>query len=181
MLRTKFTLNADPGVEYLVEPETEVRTLISQGETVTIEFKSRFPASSGDRKYRLEIAGTVAAFANQEGGWLLLGVANNGTIEGLTLPGTVDQSQLAIINLIKDLVTPLAYFDVQTFEIDGHSIMVVTVSQGANPPYGVEPANPRYYVRRGGTTFPATAEAVRQLARSRPPMEQEPPFGSWRR
>jgi hypothetical protein len=175
-LRTIHTLNADPGVEYQVEPETEVRSLIAQGETSMIEFKSRLPVK-GDRKYRLELAGAVAAFSNQEGGWLLLGVANDGTVDGVIVPDTMDESQVAIVNLIKDLVTPLAEFDVEAYTIDGQQVIVVTVSPGPTPPYGVEPANPRYYVRRGGTTFPASAEAVRQLARLRPPAELPPLYG----
>jgi len=179
-LRTIYTMNADVGVEYEADPGTEVQSLIAQGETSMIEFKSRMPIQ-GDRKYRLEIAGAVAAFANQDGGWLLIGVANDGSVDGVTLTGTLDEAQVSIVNLIKDLVTPLADFDVEASDIDGRHVIVVTVSQGASPPYGVEPANPRYYVRRGGTTFPASAEAVRGLARSRPAFDQPSALGYLRR
>ncbi len=179
-LRTIYTTNADPGVEYEAEPGTEVQSLVAQGETSMIEFKSRLPVDK-DRDYRLDIAGTVAAFANQEGGRLLVGVANNGSIEGVTVPRSLDDSQLAVINLIKDLVTPLVPFDVQTHDVDGRLVMMITVEQGPTPPYGVGPATPIYYVRRGATTFPASSDAVRQLARSRPPLEQQSSLGYRRR
>lgn len=171
-LRTIHTMNVDPGVEYIVEPETEVRSLIAQGETSMIEFKRDLPElGAAGRKLRLDIAGTVAAFANQDGGWLLLGVANDGSIDGVVAPGSEDQARVTIINFLKDIITPLADFDVQTHDIDGRTVMVIEVSQGATPPFGVDHRNPRYFVRRGATTFPASAEAVRQLARSRPPSD----------
>ena len=175
-LRTVYSMDADAGVEYEAEPGTEVQSLIAQGETTMIEFKSRLPVEN-DRDYRVEIAGTVAAFANGDGGWLFLGVANDGRFGGVQMLRSLDDSQLAVINLIKDQVTPLVRFDVNTHDFDGKHVMVVTVEQGEDPPYGVGPANPRYYVRRGATTFPASSEAVRQLARSRPPMDQQSTLG----
>ncbi len=175
-LRSRYTRSVDPDVEYVVEPEAEVRSIVAQGETSTVEFKSRLPSGS-DRKYRDGIAGTVAAFANERGGWLLLGVANNGVIEGLHHTGTQDEAEVMVANLIRDRVTPLPNFDLESHQIDDDWVIVVTVDEGPAPPYGVDPSNPRYYVRRGATTFPASAEVVRRLARSRPPQDQLSPFG----
>ena len=47
-------------------------------------------------------------------------------------------------------------------------VLHVEVQEGASPPYGVDPANPSYYIRRGATTFPASADDVRTIARARP-------------
>jgi predicted HTH transcriptional regulator len=58
-------------------------------------------------------------------------------------------------------------------------VLVVAVEAGNQPPYGVNPANPRYYIRRGATTFPASSDQVRSLGRSRPPADRSDssPFG----
>ncbi len=51
-------------------------------------------------------------------------------------------------------------------------VIVPTVDQGGQPPYGVDPAHPSYYIRRGATTFEASSDQVRALARSRLPADQ---------
>jgi len=58
--------------------EAELRALIAAGETLTIEFKSdRGPLSDAD------LLETVVCLANAQGGTLLIGVEDDGTITGL--------------------------------------------------------------------------------------------------
>jgi predicted HTH transcriptional regulator len=59
---------------------------------------------------------------------------------------------------------------------EGRAVLYVEVKEGKLPPYGVDPANPSYYIRRGATTFPASADDVRSLARARP-LTPGPPLG----
>jgi predicted HTH transcriptional regulator len=54
-----------------------LRRLIQQGESQTVEFKSRIPTPE-------TIARSLVAFANSNGGILLLGVGDDGRIFGLT-------------------------------------------------------------------------------------------------
>ena len=65
----------------------ELIALIEQGETDTLEFKStlRWNLRSGKAGKEIELAclKTVAAFMNTDGGTLLVGVADNGTIHGI--------------------------------------------------------------------------------------------------
>lgn len=52
--------------------------MIAQGESLTVEFKSdRDPLSDGD------LIDAVVCMANAEGGWLFIGVENDGTVTGL--------------------------------------------------------------------------------------------------
>jgi len=54
------------------------RDMIAQGESLTVEFKSdRDPLSDGD------LIDAVVCMANAEGGWLFIGVENDGTVTGL--------------------------------------------------------------------------------------------------
>ncbi|GAA4407022.1 hypothetical protein GCM10023187_27160 [Nibrella viscosa] len=60
-------------------PRHQLADLLQQGEGIQLEFKS---AAQGLPRNAIE---TVAAFLNREGGTLLLGIADNGTVEGLEL------------------------------------------------------------------------------------------------
>ena len=56
---------------------TQLDELIAQGEGVRLEFKRSISAAH-------RIARTLVAFANTSGGTLLIGVADNGTIVGVS-------------------------------------------------------------------------------------------------
>lgn len=167
------TLNPDPGVEIAVEPMTEVMAIVSGGEGATVEFKSVLPPSGSE--LREKVCRTVAAFANGDGGHVLFGVEDNGGIVGV---GAVDAQETCdtVARFVSSIVTPVPVFQVDGVSVDlddGESALVVvlTVEPGGQPAYGVNPANPRYYIRRGATTFAASSDQVRALARSRPPAE----------
>jgi hypothetical protein len=163
----------DPGIEIVVEPMTELQALVSGGEVATVEFKSVIPEP--ETKLRDKVCQTVAAFANEDGGQLLFGVEDDGTITGL--PATTDarRARDTVTQFLTSTVTPTPNFSFETIQVDGDStevVLVLIVKPGSEPPYGVNPAHPRYYIRRGGTTSEASADQVRALARSRPPADQ---------
>jgi len=167
------TLNPDPGVEIAVEPMTEVMALVSGGEGATVEFKGILPPSGSELRER--VCRTVAAFANGDGGHVLFGVEDDGVVVGI---GAVDAQETCdtVARFVSSIVTPVPEFRVDGVTVavddDGSALVVVlTVEEGGQPPYGVNPANPRYYIRRGATTFPASSDQVRTLARSRPPAD----------
>jgi hypothetical protein len=176
------TLYADPGVEIVVEPMTELQALIAGGEGPTVEFKSIVPKPKTDA--RKKVCATVAAFANGDGGHILFGVDNSGAIVGL---GEVDIQKECdkVAQFVSSTVTPLPHFRLAWVSEEGNDgsaleVIVLTVDQGDQPPYGVDPAHPKYYIRRGATTFEASSDQVRALARSRPPADQayQSPYGA---
>ncbi|MDR1236987.1 MAG: ATP-binding protein, partial [Propionibacteriaceae bacterium] len=56
----------------------KVKELIAGGESQTVEFKSLSAGQLGDSLFD-----TVSAFANRHGGYILVGVADDGTISGV--------------------------------------------------------------------------------------------------
>ena len=162
------TLVPDPSVKVVVEPMNQLESLVAAGEGPNIEFKVELPDDTASRR---KVSRTLAAFANGEGGHLLFGVDNDGQVLGLPTVSTTQVAQDAITNFIRSLVTPLPNFSVHCIPLDessGRGVIVVKLEAGDAPPYGVGPENPQYYVRRGATTFPASADVVRALALSRP-------------
>lgn len=162
------TLLPDPSVKVVVEPMNQLESLVAAGEGSNIEFKVEVPNDTASRR---KVSRTLAAFANDEGGHLLFGVDNDGQVLGLPEVSTKQVAQDAITHFIRSLVAPLPNFSVHCIPLDdssGRGVIVVKVEAGDAPPYGVGPENPQYYVRRGATTFPASADVVRALALSRP-------------
>ena len=171
---------ADPGVEVVVEPMTELQALVSGGEGDAVEFKSVVPLQGSD--LRRNVCRTVAAFANGSGGRVLFGVCDDGTIIGLPGADDVKDACDTVTRFVTSMVAPLPDFSIETVQAEGGvpmAVIVLTVESGSEPPYGVNPANSQYYVRRGATTFPASASQVRAWARSRPPIDQggRSPYG----
>lgn len=174
------TLSPDPGVEMVVEPLTELQALVSGGEGEAVEFKSIIPEQG--TALREKVCNTVASFANGDGGQILFGVENDGAVIGLPSSTDVRKALDMVAQFVKSKVVPLPNYSVKMIEFGDEPVgvvLVLTVDSGNEPPYGVNPANPQYYVRRGATTFPASADQVRALARSRPPADQgfESPYG----
>ena len=59
-----------------------------------------------DKKMEAEILEAVCGFLNADGGTLLVGVANDGTIVGIELDGFPDKDKyvLHFVNLVKDRI-----------------------------------------------------------------------------
>ncbi len=155
-------------VELEVDPVTEVEVLISGGEVASTEFKRQLP--SEEREAIVTVMKTVAAFANGTGGTLVFGVEDDGTICGVD----VDDMRRAVdrlTSLIRDWVRPLVDFESKVAQVDGKQVLLVRVDPGSKTPYGVGTTDRRidYYVRRGGTTFPATPADIRAIVRARLP------------
>ena len=99
--------------------EHEIVELIRQGESLTLEFKS-------DRKCLpdRELVATVVSLANTEGGDLLLGVEDDGTVTGLH-PNHVNVS--GIPALIANKTNPAISVRVERCDIQGRSIARISV------------------------------------------------------
>lgn len=135
----------------------QIQGLIYQGEGETIEFKDRIP---DDKDKFLK---TVAAFANGQGGVILIGVDDeNGRIVGFT--GNIGHEKVRIINMIRASVIPNPEIRLEDCEVNSKNIIAVYVKQGDNTPYGIHPAKPAFYVRRGSISFPASQEEILNLA-----------------
>jgi Putative DNA-binding domain len=158
-------------VELEVDPVTEVEVLISGGEIATTEFKRQLPSEQRDSI--ITVMKTVAAFANAGGGTILFGVENDGAVNGLDIDVRSAIDRLTL--LIRDWIKPLVDFHPTAAEIEGKTVVLVHVEPGVDTPYGVGTSERRvdYFVRRGGTTFPATPADVRAFVRARLPSTEQ--------
>jgi schlafen family protein len=151
--------------EVEVDAATRVQVLISGGERASVEFKRELP--SGDPR---RVMKTIAAFANGNGGTLLFGVENDGKLIGVDAAdgrNALDR----LTNMISDWVRPLPDFDCEVVHLADCRVLAVNVAPGSDAPCGVgtEERDIRYYIRRAGTTFPASPADIRALVQARTP------------
>lgn len=105
-----------------------VRALIAEGETLFVERKQAIPAAG--------LAPTVASFANTLGGWILLGVANDGEVVGYEWDGRADL-QDHIREHLRGAIDPLPPFAAVEVPVDGKSVGVIRVAESVDTPHVV--------------------------------------------
>jgi hypothetical protein len=84
-----------------------------------------------------------------------------------------------ITRVITSSVVPLVSFTIERVPLEGdrgRAVIRVGVNPGTPGPYGINPEMSTLYVRRGATTFPASADQVRQGALSKTVTNSPGPF-----
>jgi hypothetical protein len=177
-LGSAFGGPADDGVEVELtsDPATEIHALLSVGEGPQMEYKRQLPGRDADS--RRKVLKTVAAFANGGGGHIVFGMdADETTIVGLE---SADPKEVRdrLGQLIRGNVVPRdASFSIESAELGSKLVVALRVEPSPSRPYGLQ-FNDRpveFYVRRGASTFAATAEEVRSLAQP-PSIDRHPTF-----
>ncbi|MBC8030790.1 MAG: ATP-binding protein [Pyrinomonadaceae bacterium] len=139
---------------------TQVSGVIARGEGEKAEFKESVPPHD-ERMLK-----TVAAFANGEGGMIVIGVVNGtGEIKGMKCD--VGREKDRIKQMIRSKVHPEPKTQVEQCDVNGQTVIAIIVEEGEQAPYGVgsDPENLSYHVRRGATTPPARQSEIRIAAR----------------
>ena len=135
--------------------------IIQQGESDFVEFKStlRFNLKSKKNDLNIELSAikTVAAFLNTSGGTLLIGVADDGNINGLAsdrFPND-DKVLLHFTNLLKDKIgeKTLGFVHFDIVSIGNEKIIRVEVSKSNTPVFVMFQNNEYFYVRSGPSTL----------------------------
>lgn len=111
---------------------TYIQALIAEGEHQQQDFKFEI---SDARK----IAKTLSAFANTDGGRLLIGVKDNGKIAGVRS----DEEQYMIEAAAQLYCTPRIDYSMQTVEVEGRSVLIVQIAESAQKPVYAEDENGR--------------------------------------
>lgn len=101
-----------------------IQALISQGEHQTLDFKHCITDSK-------KIARSLVAFANTDGGTLLIGVKDNGSIVGVNS----DEEYYMVEAAAQMYCRPLIKFEVRRWVINGKTILEVTVKQSKQRPH----------------------------------------------
>jgi len=102
----------------------DLKKLLEQRESTELEFKSRLPDTG-------HLAVLISAFANTNGGRLVVGVRDDRSVVGLH---RVDRARLRIEQALK-AVSPSVQVKTETISIDGKSVLVVTIPKGIQSPY----------------------------------------------
>jgi hypothetical protein len=126
--------------------EDGLAALIGHGEDDLVERKRQLPSGT-------KFGAAVASFANTLGGWILLGVDNDGSVHGWMVdpPKTDLQSHLA--NLLSQQVDPVPPFVSAYREREGLTIAVMRVFESSDVPH-VERGTGAIYVRTSAGKSP---------------------------
>jgi len=100
--------------------EHGIRMLLGKGETLTVEFKSDTKGGLPDR----DLVAAVVAMANTEGGVILLGVEDNGTVSGIQ---SRHQDTMGLKALIANRTSPSVAVSTELIELDDKIILAINV------------------------------------------------------
>jgi predicted HTH transcriptional regulator len=121
--------------------------LISKGESTTLEFKRTIDSP-------VKIAKTLVAFANTRGGILLIGVADDGKITGIT-------SELHEMEKLEHaasyLSEPSIAISYQSQKVAQHQVLIITIAESPAKPHYVKesPEKRTAYIRANNKSVPA--------------------------
>jgi hypothetical protein len=148
--------------------------LISKGEGNDLEFKStlRWDLRAGKTNQQIERAclKSISAFLNSNGGLLLIGVRDDGSIEGIESDKftNTDKFLLHLWTLVRTSfgtdVSPYIHTELETAE--GKTVCTVKCSRSGRPVFLRQPGFPEeFYIRVGpGTVALAVSEALKYIA-----------------
>lgn len=117
----------------------ELIKLLPNGETEQVEFKRAFPKNAA------ELSQTLAAFANTNGGTLLIGVNDGGELVGVE---NGDETLQRLTNSSRDTITPSLHPEFGKIDIGAGSVVWARVAVSDDLHF----VNERIYTRIGPTT-----------------------------
>jgi ATP-dependent DNA helicase RecG len=133
--------------------ELEIRQLIAKGEGYHVEFK-REDENNDD------FAKTIVSFANSDGGKILVGVDDDGTIIGVN---DVDKFMSRIDDVAFNSCKPPVTIFQETTVIDDKNIVIINVPKGIQRPYQFKG---KFYIRSSNRCREATREEILRLFQS---------------
>ena len=120
--------------------ENKALELIAQGEGQHVELKREVPS-----KVR-ELSEEVCALANATGGYIIIGVDNNGQFtEGFT----INNSKRSALRDSVDQIEPQVECDIYSLTVSGHEVWIMEVKEGEDKPYFCSGA---VHIRRGANS-----------------------------
>jgi ATP-dependent DNA helicase RecG len=139
-----------------MKTEAEILAHIAQGEDQQHEFKRLINNPES-------IAGEIVALANSEGGYLYIGVEDDGTVVGCPDPADVIQT---LTNICRDRCRPPVVPGLEAVTVQGQVIVVLEVLPALNrqKPYSTQGG--RFYLRVGAAKKDATGRQLIRIAQS---------------
>lgn len=132
-----------------------LKRIIAEGESIEVEFKQSFHSVQ-------EIARVIAAFANTQGGLLVLGVKSDGTIEGIKENLDIIQQKISQANAT---IHPAPITNVGIHTLDHKKVILITVHKADSSVFhSVEGV---IYVRLGSTVQKLEGQSIVEFLRNR--------------
>lgn len=132
----------------------DLKNLIQTGEGQYLEFKRTIPTAE-------KIAREIAAFANSNGGTILVGVDDNGTIPGIR---EYFEEEFLLIKAAYDHCVPEVPLAIELIHAGHVDVMVVRIAEsGRKPVYNKSKKKRLVYVRRDDKSVLASDELVEIL------------------
>lgn len=150
-----------------------LRTLVAQGEGLQLEFKRK-------AKFPDKIVKELVAFANTAGGWLLIGVDDDGSIPGCTHP---HEEEYVMVQAISKHVSPELEYSMHHIRTTGEQavVAILVLPQHERGPYAVvEHADDRHritYIRHRSESLQASREMRELMKHRRNPRETRVQIG----
>ena len=143
---------------------TELLEIIASGENSGVEFKR-------DDLRTQDLAKELVAFSNLEGGMVLLGAEDDGTITGLAR----DDLEEWVLNVCRDKIRPaiIPFFEVVRGVRDNQDIAIVRVTRGYDVHALWHNNTNRYLIRAGSQSREASPEELARLFQQRGPVRAE--------
>ncbi len=113
-----------------------IRKLILQGEGTTLDFKKTISSNE-------KIAKSLVAFANNRGGQLLIGVADDGSIKGVK---SEDEERYMILKSAHQYCRPAIEPEFEEIYIDSKLVLVATIPQSNTKPHYALDENKKWWV-----------------------------------
>lgn len=120
-------------------------------EGYTVEYKSVWSKEVREK----HLCQTISSFANSSGGWLFIGVTDDGLIKEIEKEKNDFSQQIS--NFLSTHVTPIPLFNCRFIKSSADTrtgVLVIHVFEGNNPPYV---SKGRIYVRNGSSKTPINA------------------------
>ncbi|MFI3261346.1 MAG: putative DNA binding domain-containing protein [Rikenellaceae bacterium] len=139
-----------------------IKQIIHQPEGRRLEFKEQLSANS-------DIAKTVVAFANDAGGDIFFGVADEPrAIVGLDSDSLMELEE-QVSSIIYDRCYPAILPEIKFVSVDDKQLMQVSIFRGSTPPYYIKEQGKHNgtYIRVGSTNRKADIDIISELERKR--------------
>lgn len=137
----------------------ELQELIQEGESSTLEFKRKV-------SNHIKIAKEISALANTIGGYLLVGVDDDGTVVGVRSEKTV----IEFIEIVCDFhIEPPVEPEIDIINLKHKEVVVIYIPESQEKPHyivndEVKKSQRRAYIRVGEKSMIASREMARVLA-----------------
>ena len=126
----------------------DLKQRITQGENATAEFKENF-----DR----EVIETAAAFANTNGGVILIGVSDQREIRGITVG---KETLRDVSNRISQATEPRVVLEIESVDMEGKSVLLIRIAECRIKPVSVKGV---CYRRVGNSNHVMSPQEIAQM------------------